>query len=75
LRNDPEMLKLLGNNPFPDKPPHYVRAVLYRYRFTTPEEKKRTGDWWVREPVRLYLPPVSRENPGFREILRRLGWD
>jgi lipase maturation factor 1 len=45
----PEVLGLLGRNPFPGAPPRYVQAVLYDYRFTTPEERRRTGSWWARE--------------------------
>jgi hypothetical protein len=45
----PEVLGLLGRNPFPDAPPRHVRAVLYDYRFSTSEERRRTGAWWVRE--------------------------
>ena len=44
----PEVLELLGRNPFPGAPPRHVRAVLYDYRFSTPEERRRTGAWWVR---------------------------
>ena len=29
--------------------PRFVRAVLYDYRFSTAEERRRTGAWWVRE--------------------------
>lgn len=72
LQNDPEMLKQIAKNPFPDHPPHFVRAVMYNYRFTTPEEKKKTGDLWVRTPARLYLPPLSLDNEGFRRVLRQL---
>jgi hypothetical protein len=45
----PEVLALFGGNPFPGTPPRFVRAVLYDYRFSTPEERRRTGAWWVRE--------------------------
>jgi lipase maturation factor 1 len=45
----PEVLALLAENPFPGTPPRFVRAVLYDYRFSTPEERRRTGAWWVRE--------------------------
>ena len=45
----PEVLALLGRNPFPAAPPRHVRAVLYDYRFSTPEVRRRTGAWWVRE--------------------------
>jgi hypothetical protein len=44
----PEVLVLFGRNPFPGTP-RFVRAVLYDYRFSTPEERRRTGAWWVRE--------------------------
>jgi hypothetical protein len=51
-----------------------VRATLYRYRFSTPEERRRTGDWWTRSPLGLYLPPVSLDNERFTGLLRELGW-
>jgi predicted DCC family thiol-disulfide oxidoreductase YuxK len=50
-----EVTDLLADNPFPNAPPKYVRAVLYDYRFSPVDSK----DWWVRKPVRLFLPPVS----------------
>lgn len=59
LLGSPEVLKLLAENPFPEKPPHYIRGILYDYHFTTFEEKKRSGDWWKREALGLYLPVVS----------------
>jgi hypothetical protein len=45
---DSEVLALLGRNPFPDAPPRFVRLVRYDYRFSTAEERRRTGAWWVR---------------------------
>jgi len=75
LQNDKEILKLIDKNPFPDQPPRFIRAVLYNYRFTTAEEKKRTGDWWSRKPLRLYLPPISLENELFRRLLHEAGWE
>jgi predicted DCC family thiol-disulfide oxidoreductase YuxK len=59
LQNSPPVLALMCSNPFPNKPPHYVRAVLYDYRFSTPEVKKTTGAWWTRQPQEIYYPPVS----------------
>ena len=53
------MIALLGNNPFPDKPPRFVRAVVYDYRYTSPEEKKATGAWWVRQPQGVYYPAID----------------
>ena len=59
LEGSPEVLSLLKDNPFPERPPVYLRALLYEYHFTTPEEKQRTGDWWKRSAVVYYLPPTS----------------
>ena len=59
LENSPDVTALLGSNPFPDKPPLYVRAVLYDYRYSTAEEKKATGAWWVRQPEGIYFPAVA----------------
>jgi predicted DCC family thiol-disulfide oxidoreductase YuxK len=59
LENSPEVTGLLGVNPFPDKPPRYVRALIYEYRFSTPQEKAATGAWWVRQPVGIYYPAAS----------------
>jgi len=74
LRGDQEILKLLAHNPFPDHPPYYVRALVYIYRFTTPEEKSETGAWWHRELVGTYFPAVSLHDSAFREALSRQGW-
>jgi hypothetical protein len=59
LQGSPAVLALLDKNPFPAKPPRYIRAGLYDYHFTTLTERRRTGDWWQREFIGEYLPPVS----------------
>jgi lipase maturation factor 1 len=59
LENSPQVTALLGNNPFPDKPPLYVRAVLYDYRYSTHAEKDATGAWWVRQPEAIYYPSTA----------------
>jgi len=59
LRNDRPTLKLLRSNPFPAAPPTFIRARLYEYRFTTPEERRATGAWWHRTLVAPYLDAVS----------------
>jgi predicted DCC family thiol-disulfide oxidoreductase YuxK len=61
LQGSHEVNDLLTNNPFPDKPPRYVRAMFYRYRFTTLDELRHTGAWWKREELREYLPTLSLE--------------
>jgi hypothetical protein len=59
LRNDRPTLRLLRHNPFPDSPPRYVRAQLYRYRFTTPAELRRDRAWWHRALVGQYVSPLA----------------
>ena len=59
LDGDRPTLRLLRRNPFPDAPPRFVRARLYRYRFSTWRERRETGDWWVRYPVGEYVPPIA----------------
>jgi hypothetical protein len=61
LAGDRDTLRLLRGNPFPDRPPTQVRAVLYRYRFTTRAERRATGAWWHRDPVGTYHRPVSAD--------------
>jgi len=64
LEGAPPVLALLADNPFPGEPPKWVRATLYKYRFTTSEERAATGDCWVRERLGPYVPPLSLENWG-----------
>ena len=59
LEADRPTLGLLRRDPFAGERPRFVRAQLYRYRFTTPGERRTSGDWWHRELIGDYLPPVS----------------
>ena len=59
LEGDRATLRMLRVNPFPQAPPRYVRARIYRYRFSTPEERRESGDWWVRSEVGLLVPPIT----------------
>lgn len=62
LDNDPDTLRLLRYNPFPDAPPALVRARVFHYRYTTPTEHRATGAWWVRTPEGNFMLPVSRQD-------------
>jgi len=64
LSTDPDVLALFAGNPFPQEPPHQVRAVLWQYWFTTAAEKHRTGMWWRREFLGLYAPTLIRDTDG-----------
>lgn len=72
LIGEPVVLDLVERNPFPSRPPTFVRANLYRYRFTRLGEPTR--DWWRRQYVRDYLPPVSKTHPQLRAVLAEQGW-
>jgi hypothetical protein len=61
LEGSGDVLHLLANDPFHGKPPQYIRAMFYRYRFTTVEERRQTGAWWKRQELREYLPTISRD--------------
>ena len=61
LQGSHEVNGLFASNPFPDKPPRYIRALFYRYRFTTINELRETGAWWKREELHEYLPMLSLE--------------
>ena len=72
LHNDPGALSLFGGNPFPDKPPHYIRAVLYRYQFALPGNSE--GNWWKREELGMWLPLLSADDPRLIQFLEQAGW-
>ncbi|UYP20001.1 lipase maturation factor family protein [Rhodococcus sp. Z13] len=62
LENDPDTLRLLRHNPFPDAPPRRIRARMFRYRFATRGERRATGQWWMREELWDFMLPMSRED-------------
>jgi hypothetical protein len=69
LQNDAAQLALLANNPFPGQPPRYIRAERYRYHFTPLGSR----DYWTRERIGTYLPPLTRSDPRLHEFLVRNG--
>ena len=72
LENDKAVLGPLRYNPFPDRPPKFVRALLYEYHFATPPERRKTGAVWKRKLVGVYFPPVSLDNEEFRRALEAI---
>jgi hypothetical protein len=74
LEGDRDTLSLLRSNPFPEHPPRFVRARLYHYEFTSPEERKQSGQWWKRQYVAEYFPAVSLRNQGLRHVFQEAGW-
>jgi hypothetical protein len=59
LQGSPEVLELLEKNPFPEKPPRFLRAVLYEYHFTDMATLREKGEWWRRERRGFYCAPIT----------------
>ncbi|HLY19230.1 MAG TPA: lipase maturation factor family protein [Bryobacteraceae bacterium] len=64
MQGSAPVLALLAHNPFPQTPPHYLRAIVYDYHFTDFATRRATGAWWRREEKAVYLPAISlRQQP------------
>jgi len=72
LHNDPDAISLFNGNPFPGKPPRFIRAEIYSYRFAKPGNAQ--GHWWEREPLGEWIPPLSADNQSLVEFLKSTGW-
>ena len=57
LGNEPAVTTLLAKNPFPDRPPIFLRALAYAYTFSSEAEKAK-GIWWHRRLLGSYFPVV-----------------
>jgi hypothetical protein len=66
LEGDAPTLRLLRHNPFPEAPPRLVRAMLYRYRFTSRRERRETGAWWSRQLIGEFVGPIALREDGRR---------
>jgi hypothetical protein len=64
LTNDPDVLRLFANNPFPDAPPKQIRAIIWQYWFSSEAEKHAQGVWWRRELLGPYAPTIETESNG-----------
>jgi hypothetical protein len=60
LENEPVVLGLFRGNPFTSAPPRLVRAVLWQYWFSTPEERRQQEVWWRRQFLGTYSPTLTR---------------
>jgi hypothetical protein len=59
LAGDEQIKQLLAHDPFPDQPPRYLRARLYRYEFADPAERRAHGTWWKRSLLGDFLQPTA----------------
>lgn len=72
LQNEPTTLQLIANNPFPEAPPRYIRALRYRYKFAPQDNPE--GAWWTRERLETWLPPISLSSTNVKNFLQAQGW-
>ena len=61
-----------GGNPFPDAPPRFIKADLYRYQFTS----WNGGDpnWWTRTYRQAYSPVLELKSPTVISFFRQMAW-
>jgi lipase maturation factor 1 len=64
LTGSADVIALLAGNPFPQAPPSQIRAVVWQYWFSTPDQKRTQGAWWTRRFLGLYAPTLQRESDG-----------
>lgn len=55
LQGDAKVLELFAENPFPKRPPRFIRADFYRYQL----EPLGAPNTWRRTQAGQYLPPTS----------------
>lgn len=56
LAGDAKALALFATKPFPQRPPRFVRALLYRYSFT----RRGEPGWWKRTLIGEWMTPIAR---------------
>jgi len=69
LQDSPQVVSLLGIAPFTDKPPRYIRAIVYRYAYTSQEQRNKSGLIWQRGDYRIYSSIMALENEKYLEII------
>jgi hypothetical protein len=63
LEGSESVLGLLNTNPFLHKPPRYIRASLYDYRFASLARRKASRAWWIAERRGTYCPALEATDP------------
>lgn len=61
FEQSPDVLLLLGRDPFKGKAPRFLRFERYEYRFTPLKSLLKEGQWWQREHLGSYGPIFSRD--------------
>ncbi|HEY3495179.1 MAG TPA: lipase maturation factor family protein [Polyangiaceae bacterium] len=71
LQGEPSVKALIAKDPFPERPPRFVRARLYRYEFAPLSAR---GEHWRRQLEDEYLLPLSLSHQELRRFLEAYGW-
>lgn len=59
LMGSPSVMTLFSYDPFPDQPPTFLRIRVYRYEFTSADERRESGNWWRRTLLRDWYPQIQ----------------
>jgi hypothetical protein len=71
LHNDEGALGLIAFNPFPDKPPTFIKIDRYDYNF----EKPFSDHTWQRSYINSWLGPVHVNNPSLIKFIDNNRWE
>ena len=71
LHNDEGALGLIAFNPFPDKPPTFIKIDRYDYNF----EKPFSDHTWQRSYINSWLGPVHVNNPSLIKFIDNNKWE
>jgi hypothetical protein len=62
LEADPATLRMMRSSPCGTERPRWIRARVFRYRFSSRAQLRNDHVWWVREEVGTLVPPVALES-------------
>lgn len=72
LHGDSDAISLFADNPFPGKPPRYIRAELYQYSFAPPRNPQHL--WWRRKQLGDWIQPLSVDDSSLVRFLKSEEW-
>lgn len=64
LARNPVVMDLFEADPFPDRPPHLLRIVGYRYNFTDKATHRTTRQFWTRTYLGEFMPMIYIDERG-----------
>eukprot|EP00795_Rhopilema_esculentum_P008972 gene8972-16613_t len=84
LENKKDVKALLGQDPFPDDAPRFIKSTLYLYHFTKLpknttsvsdgiQKSRKIKNWWRRTKPTEYTPPLGKDNKDVKSFLLHHG--